>query len=68
MHRSRPPISAIDFVLSNPNVDVCLTAPANRKQLQENLAGLSKGPLSPDEMSFMTRFGDLVHERHRWFM
>jgi aryl-alcohol dehydrogenase-like predicted oxidoreductase len=56
------------FVLSNPNVDVCLTAPANRKQLQENLAGLGKGPLSHDEMSFMTRFGDQVHERHRWFM
>jgi aryl-alcohol dehydrogenase-like predicted oxidoreductase len=56
------------FVLSNPHVDVCLTAPANARQLEENLAGLSKGPLTPDEMRFMREFGDIVHARKKYFM
>lgn len=56
------------FVLSDPHVDICLTAPSNGQQLRENLAGIRKGPLSPEEMEFMRRFGDLVHARNRWFM
>ncbi len=56
------------FVLSNPNVDVCLTAPRNARQLEENLAGLGKGPLSSEEMAFMHNFGDIVHEQKKWFM
>jgi aryl-alcohol dehydrogenase-like predicted oxidoreductase len=49
------------FVLSNNNVDVCLTAPRNLKQLQSNLAAVEQGPLTADEMDFMSRFGDVVH-------
>lgn len=49
------------FVLSNPNVHVCLTAPWNMKQLVENLDGVRGGPLLEDEMTFMRRFGDRVH-------
>ncbi len=56
------------FVLSNPNVDVCLNAPLNEKQLLENIKGLSKGPLSPDEMEFMKKFGDIIHQKKKWFM
>jgi aryl-alcohol dehydrogenase-like predicted oxidoreductase len=56
------------FVLSNPNVDVCLTAPSNAIQLKENLTSISKGPLSADEMDFMRKFGDIVHEKKKWFM
>jgi aryl-alcohol dehydrogenase-like predicted oxidoreductase len=56
------------FVLTNSDVDVCLMAPSNVDQLRENLAGMSKGPLTPDEMEFMQHFGDLVHARNRWFM
>ena len=56
------------FVLSNPNVDVCLTAPSNIKQLRENLAALDEGPLSEDDMQFMRKFGDVVHEQKKWFM
>jgi aryl-alcohol dehydrogenase-like predicted oxidoreductase len=51
------------FVLSNPNVDVCLTAPTNRNQLEDNLKAVAKGPLAEDEMRFMRRFGDAVHDR-----
>lgn len=56
------------FVLSNPDVDVCLTAPSNRRQLEENLAAIRKGPLAADEMRFMCEFGDVVYQRAGWFM
>jgi aryl-alcohol dehydrogenase-like predicted oxidoreductase len=35
---------AYRFVLSNPHVDVCLTAPSNLSQLEENLAAVRRGP------------------------
>ncbi len=53
------------FVLSNPNVDVCLTAPSNLKQFEENLAAVRQGPLSEDDMAFMRSFGDAVHRDNR---
>lgn len=56
------------FVLSNPRVDVCMTAPSNMKQLSENLEALRQGPLSEEEMEFMRTFGDAVHHRRKWFM
>jgi aryl-alcohol dehydrogenase-like predicted oxidoreductase len=56
------------FVLSNPNVDVCLTAPSNLKQLEENLTALEQGPLTEDDMAYMRRFGDAVHDMNKWFM
>jgi aryl-alcohol dehydrogenase-like predicted oxidoreductase len=49
------------FVLSNPHVHVCLTAPTNLHQLEENLAALRQGPLGEDEMRSMRAFGDVVH-------
>lgn len=49
------------FVLGNDNVDVCLTAPSNMKQLRENLEAVSRGPLPDADMDFMRRFGDVVH-------
>jgi len=56
------------FVLSNPNVDVCLTAPSNLKQFKENLRAVRQGPLSEEDMEFMRTFGDAVHHRRKWFM
>jgi aryl-alcohol dehydrogenase-like predicted oxidoreductase len=56
------------FVLSNPNVDVCLNAPSNTKQLEDNLAAMARGPLDEDEMRFMREFGAAVHRARRWFM
>jgi aryl-alcohol dehydrogenase-like predicted oxidoreductase len=56
------------FVLSNPHVHVCLTAPRNLKQLQENLDAIRQGPLPEDDMQFMKEFGDAVHRQNRWFM
>ena len=56
------------FVLSNPHVDVCLTAPRSEKQLVENLAAVRRGSLPEDEMSFLRAFGDAVHRNAGWFM
>ncbi|MFZ5516905.1 MAG: aldo/keto reductase [Candidatus Zhuqueibacterota bacterium] len=56
------------FVLSNPNVHVCMTAPSNPAQIDENLAALSQGPLSEEDIRFMQRFGDAVHHTKTWFM
>jgi aryl-alcohol dehydrogenase-like predicted oxidoreductase len=53
---------AYRFVLSNENVNVCLTAPMNLKQLKANLAAVEEGPLLPEDMAFMRNFGDFVHE------
>jgi aryl-alcohol dehydrogenase-like predicted oxidoreductase len=51
------------FCLSNPHVDVVLTGPKNRQQLQENLQGLrDKGPLSEEELRWIKEFGQVVHK------
>jgi aryl-alcohol dehydrogenase-like predicted oxidoreductase len=56
------------FVLSNPAVHVCLMAPGNRKQFEQNLAEIRQGPLPADEMQFMRDFGDVVHGKKQYFM
>lgn len=56
------------FVLSNPNVHVCLTAPGDLRQFESNLAEIRQGPLPEDEMKFMREFGEAVHRRGHWFM
>ncbi len=50
------------FVLSNPNVDVCLTAPATTQQMEANLKALELGPMSDEEMQWMRVVGDHVHK------
>jgi aryl-alcohol dehydrogenase-like predicted oxidoreductase len=56
------------FVLSNPQVHVCMTAPANLKQFEENVKALKLGSLTQEEMELMTKFGDAVHHTKKWFM
>ena len=61
-----PVMTAADcyrFCLSNPHVDLVLTGPKNHRQLQENLRNLrEKGPLSEEEMRFISDFGQVVHK------
>jgi aryl-alcohol dehydrogenase-like predicted oxidoreductase len=59
---------AYRFVLSNPHVDVCLTAPRSERELLENLAAARLGPLTEDELGFMRSYGDVVHAHAGWFM
>lgn len=56
------------FVLANPHVDVCLTAPTNLAQLEANLAAVAAGPPAEDELAFLRTFGDAMYRRQRWFM
>jgi len=50
------------FCLSNPHVDLALTGPKNRRQLQENINDLrEKGPLSEEETQWIRDFGQVVH-------
>jgi predicted aldo/keto reductase-like oxidoreductase len=54
------------FVLSNPAVHVCLMAPGNLKQFEQNLAEIRQGPLPEDDMQFMRNFGGMVHGRKQY--
>jgi aryl-alcohol dehydrogenase-like predicted oxidoreductase len=56
------------FVLSNPHVHVCMSAPASERQFIENLRSISRGPLSKDEMDYMLEFGNAVYNRKKYFM
>jgi aryl-alcohol dehydrogenase-like predicted oxidoreductase len=51
------------FCLTDTHVDVVLTGPRNVAELRENLAALEKGPLSPEEMIFLRKFGNSVRGR-----
>jgi len=48
------------FVLTRPEVDVCLTGPANAAQMEEALEALRRGPMSQDELAWMRRVGRAV--------
>ena len=56
------------FVLSNPQVDVCLMAPSNARHLAQNLAEVRQGPLCQEDLAFMREFGDAVYRRYKYFM
>jgi predicted aldo/keto reductase-like oxidoreductase len=48
------------YVLSRPEVDVCLTGPANAKQMDEALEALRRGPMTEEELAWMQRVGRAV--------
>lgn len=56
------------FVLSNAHVHVCLSAPRSVGQLRENLAAVAQGPLPEDSLASLRRFGNAVHDQHRFFL
>jgi aryl-alcohol dehydrogenase-like predicted oxidoreductase len=49
------------FCLSSPHVDVVLTGPASTQQLDDNLAAVDRGPMTPDEDAWIRDFGRVVH-------
>lgn len=57
------------FVLSNPDVNVCLTAPSSLAQFEANLRAVRQGPLDPDHHEYLRNFGDAVRQsaNRRWF-
>ena len=48
---------AYRFVLSNPDFNLCMTGPKNAEQMDEALAALDEGPLSPEENERIRRLG-----------
>jgi len=56
------------FVLSNSKVQVCLTAPRNANEFEQNLTALEAGPLDESDLAFMREFGEAVHQTKKWFM
>lgn len=49
------------FALSHPMVDVVCMSPFNVRELDDNMAVLSEGPLDAEEREFVRRFGDAVY-------
>jgi aryl-alcohol dehydrogenase-like predicted oxidoreductase len=50
------------FQLSSPHVDLAVTGPRSRAELEHNLDALEKkGPLDPDEEKWMRAYGRAVH-------
>jgi len=49
------------FVLSRPEVDVCMTGPSNAAQMEEALRTLDRGPMSETELAWMRRVGAAKH-------
>jgi aryl-alcohol dehydrogenase-like predicted oxidoreductase len=48
------------YVLTQPEVDVCLTGPANAAQMEAALEALRQGPMSEEELAWMRRVGRAV--------
>ena len=60
-----PAMSAGDcyrFQLSSPHVDLALTGPKTRAELEQNLDALARAPLTADEQKWMRAYGHAVHE------
>jgi len=48
------------FVLTQPDVDVCLTGPATAQHVDEALEALRRGPMTAEELEWMRRVGRAV--------
>jgi aryl-alcohol dehydrogenase-like predicted oxidoreductase len=62
------PLTATDcyrFVLSHPDVDLCMTGARNQDMLRENLKTLETGPLQEQEMERIRRIGDFIYGKKR---
>ena len=49
------------FALSSPHVDVVISGPGDRAQMEANFDALARGPLSPEEDRWMRELGEVVH-------
>jgi predicted aldo/keto reductase-like oxidoreductase len=60
MPQGERPLTAAEcyrFAISHPDVNVCLTAPSNAAQMEDNLKALDAGPLDDEEMARVRRIG-----------
>jgi aryl-alcohol dehydrogenase-like predicted oxidoreductase len=54
---------AYRFVLSNPDFNLCMTGPKNAEHMDEALAALDEGPLSPEENERIRRRGSHLYAK-----
>jgi len=59
--RTPSPVDLYRYVLSNPNIQMVLTAPETFDQLEENLKTLDSDPVSDEERKWLETIGDHVH-------
>jgi len=59
--RRPSPTDLYRYVLSNPNVEMVLTAPKTHEQLKQNVKTLEMGPVSEEERTWLEKIGDHVH-------
>lgn len=61
------PSECYRFVLSNPNVHLCVMGPSSMTQFEQGIAALDNGPLSIEEMDRIRRIGDHIHDQGKLF-
>ncbi len=49
------------FCLTDPHVDVAIAGARSDQDVLDACDGMAKGPLSPDELAWMRRVGDVIH-------
>ena len=49
------------FALTRPEVDLCLTGPRNRADVEAALQAVAKGPMDEEELAWMHRVGDRIY-------
>lgn len=49
------------FALSSPHVDLVISGPADRAQMEANFDALARGPLNADDDRWMRELGKVVH-------
>ncbi|MCP5118164.1 MAG: aldo/keto reductase [bacterium] len=59
--RPLAPVDCYRFVLSQADVNVCLTAPSTAARMEENLKALDAGPLDEEEMARVRRIGKHIY-------
>lgn len=52
---------AYRFVLSNPQVDLCMMGPGTEHEFNEGVRALDEGPLTEEEMNRVRKIGDYLH-------
>jgi hypothetical protein len=64
MPTGESPLTAADcyrFVLSHPDVNVCLTGPKTAEQMEDNFKALDAGPLDEEGMARVRRIGKHIY-------
>ena len=60
--RPLAPADCYRFVLSHPDVNVCVTGPSTTAQMEDNLKALEAGPLDEEEMARVRRIGKHIYD------